>query len=144
LVESGLVIEVGPVDAVDLLDVPGGDFTEQGVERVAGGEMVQAQEPGQCGLAGQGAVDVADANDPGDEDRHQGHQLVHRLEVGVGGGRDRHALEPLRQIEPVEVAEDDGEEAPAGEGGGGVFDGDGVLGSVIGSRTGHRYLPEDQ
>jgi hypothetical protein len=94
LVEPGLIVEVSLMDAIDLLDVPGGDLAEQGVEGIAGGEAVQAQGPGQGGLARQGAIDVADAGDARDADRHQGHQLVHRLEVGVGGGGDRHPLEP--------------------------------------------------
>src|SRR5512135_3323763 len=75
---------------------------------------------------------------------YQRHQLVQRREVGIGCRGDRDGLEPLGQLQPAEVLEDDGEEAPAGEGGGGVFNGDGR--SVLGvrSRAGHRPLRDDQ
>jgi hypothetical protein len=44
----------------------------------------------------------------------------------------------------AEILEDDGEEAPSGEGGGGVFGGDDGLVFVIGSGSGHRSLRDDR
>src|SRR5436853_571228 len=77
------------VNAVHLLDMPQVNLLQQGVERIAGREPLQAQGPGQGGLAGQGAVDMADASDPQDEEGDQAHQLIGGGEAAIGRRFDR-------------------------------------------------------
>jgi hypothetical protein len=119
---------------------PARDPIQKGVEPVAGGEAVQAQQPRQGGLPGERPVDVADAGDAGDEDHYQGHQLIDGPEVGVPGRADRDGSESLRESELAEVLQDDGGEAPAGEPGLGVLDRYGGGAIMVGSGPGHRDL----